>query len=107
MSDISRPEFDMLMATVTANQLRMEGIDVHGTRGIGTVQAQLTEVVKDLAELKASGESWQVKHTVEHADEKRERVTGRRWLIGAVLTATGVLGGIVGLLIEVLSKIGH
>jgi hypothetical protein len=107
MTEVSRPEFDMLKDLVATGQNRMENIDIHGTRGVAVIQAQVTELIKDLTELKTTTESFQKSHDTEHKEEKRTRITGRRWLIGTAIAGTGVLGGIVGLLVEVLKAVGH
>lgn len=107
MTDITRGEFDLLAKMVSDNRSRMENIDSGGTRGVTGVQVQLAEVVKDVVSLQAEVTAKFEAHAKQHDQDRRERVSGRRWLIVTALTGIGVLGGIVGLLVEVLAKLGH
>jgi hypothetical protein len=87
MSDsdpVTRGEFEMLKQVVSDNQARLLSIDEHGTRGVGIVQVQLNEVIKDLAELKTSFES-----------EKQMRKQSGRWRIDTVIAFMAMIAAIV------------
>lgn len=105
-------EFDMLRSQVSANQSRLNDIDDHGTKGVAGLQVQLTELVKDVLELKGDMNTRFTSHEKVHendmkhreADEKN-RVSGRRWLIGTAIAALAVLATVVGLLFDILTQI--
>lgn len=102
MSDeISRGEFDLLRQIVAANQARLEGIDQGGTRGVGVVQAQLVDVVKDLAELKADVNSRFDAHQRVHDQDQRDRAAQRRWAITTAIAVLVLLAAILGLQVSV------
>lgn len=71
---VTRQEFDGL-----AN--RVAWLDEHGTRGVGALQIQVTELAKDIAKVEASQENHQRQHTA----EAQERTNSRRWLVASVL----------------------
>jgi len=77
MTDVTRAEFDAL-------SLRVSWLDEHGTRGIGALQIQVTELAKDMARL----EKGQDDHVKLHETEARERKGDRRWVVASVLIPT-------------------
>ena len=93
MRRASQHELDALAA-------RVNTIDEHGTRGVGVIQAQLTELVKDVGKLEGRLDA----HSVQHQQEARERVTGRRWLIG---TGIAVMGSMAAVLAVLATLAGH
>lgn len=101
----TRGEFDLLKQMVVTGQTRLDNIDDHGTRGVTGLQAQMTEVVKDLAELKADVNARFEAHTRQHDQDRRERVTGRRWLIGTGIAGLMAMSAVAGLLVEVLMHV--
>ncbi len=105
MTEVTRGEFDMLKEMVSISNIRMESIDNHGTRGVAVIQEQVTELIKDLTELKVTSESWQTKHGEEHKTDLRNRITGRRWLIGMGVTGIGAMGGLIALVLQLLSRV--
>lgn len=100
----TRGEFELLKQIVTANQTRLDSIDNIGTRGVGVVQAQLVEVVKDLADLKADVNKRFDDHQRVHEQDLRDRVSGRRWLTGTLIAAIVMLVAILGLAINIASN---
>ena len=88
---VSRGEFDLLRQIVAASQSRLEGIDVGGTKGVGVVQVQLIEVVKDLAELKGEVDKRFDVHMQMHSQDTAARVAARRWAVGTFLTALAIV----------------
>jgi len=61
---------------------RLEQIDAGGTRGVAVLSVQLQELAKDFA-----------RHEAEHERERRERIIGRRWAVGAVVAAIAAIDG--------------
>lgn len=84
---------------------RVEAIDAHGTRGIGAIQLQVTELIKDVTELRADTRTWQEGHGRQHAADQRDRVTGRRWLIGTAIAGIVAMAAILGLLLDITSRL--
>lgn len=76
---------------------RVEAIDQGGTRGIGRMNEQITQLVRDFA--RVEGELSE--HEKYHAQEARQRATDRRWRIGTTIVAFGVLITIMGLLVQI------
>lgn len=77
----------MLAARMAAGEQRLDSIDQSGTRGVGAVQAQLSDLRGDVGGLLARMEA----HEKGHITEARERIVGRRWLIGALIAFMAVL----------------
>lgn len=84
---VTQREFDQLRSELIR-------IDDHGTRGIGTIQAQLTEVVKDVTELKGEVNSRFAEHQRQHERELADRAVNRRWGIGVAVAMLGAVGGL-------------
>lgn len=82
----TRRELDQLTA-------RLDGIDAHGTRGIAPLAVQLTEVIKDLAELKHDVESRFNAHARAHEKDEAKRVSARRWTVATVVAAVAAVDG--------------
>jgi hypothetical protein len=87
------------------DQLRAEivRIDDHGTRGIGVVQTQLTDVIKDVTELKAEMNARFSSHQQQHDRDETARAANRRWAVGLAVAMLGAVGG----LYPYLSAITH
>jgi hypothetical protein len=83
----SRRELDLLREDIRALSHRLDGLDTHGPRGMLTLTANMTELTRDLAEVR--GEL--TEHRVAHADEARSRTKSRRWAITASLGAATLL----------------
>lgn len=94
MTEVTRGEFDMLRAMVADQGNRIMSLDEHGTKGVIVVQAQLAEVIKELAELKADFKA-----------EKTARTLTRRWILGLAVAATGAVAGLTTALIETLAHL--
>ena len=69
----------MLASQVSENQRRIDVIDQSGTRGVGVVQVQLTDLAKDVARLSARLDQ----HEGEHQAEARDRASAR-WRLAAL-----------------------
>ena len=74
-------------------------------RGVITLQAQMRELHTDLAELKGETRAWQQAHTAAHETDQRDRVSGRRWLIGVGIAGVASMSAVAGLLVDVLMHI--
>lgn len=84
VDEVTRGEFDLLRQMVGNLDSRVTTIDDHGTRGVGAIQIQLSEVIKDLADMKA-----------EFKAELRARLSARRWAIGIMVGSAGAFGGLL------------
>ena len=80
-------------------------LDDHGSRGVGAIQTQLTDLVKDLAEMKSEMNNRFEAHQRVHDQDHRDRISGRRWLITTGIAGLVSMATVVGLLIEILSKV--
>lgn len=86
---------------------RIERIDDHGTRGVGALQTQVTDLVKDIAELKADLNTRFEAHQRVHDQDHADRISGRRWLIATGLAGVSTMGGILALLWDILQHLHH
>lgn len=77
---VSEVAFDRLVA-------RLDHIDETGTRGVGVVAVQIQQLAKDIT---AEGLKIEA-HINEHRQAERDRVKGRRWLIGTVIAAVAAV----------------
>lgn len=118
-------EFDMLRGQVEMNQRRLADIDDHGSKGVTGLTVQMTELVKDIGELKAEFTGLKVDvdrkfeslrldvenrfegHARRHTEEVRERVRGRRWVIGTMIAAILSLCAVITLLVLILQTVHH
>lgn len=80
-----------LWRAVNANDRRVSEIDHAGTRGLGPVSVQLTEVIKDVGALQNQVAAFERDHQAQHQQEALARVISRRW---AVATAIAFLAAI-------------
>lgn len=89
------------------DQLRedLRRIDEHGTRGIGVLQTQLTDVVKNVTEMKAEVNARFEAHQRVHDRDEQLRISGRRWTIATAATMLGGLATTLGLLVDVLQHV--
>jgi len=63
------------------------------------ISTQMTEVIKDVAELRAETRAWQERHTRAHDSAESARQAGRRWLITTGLAAAVGIAGLYPLVI--------
>ncbi len=89
MTDITRGEFDMLSRMVSEGSHRIDAIDVSGTRGVGVLQQQITDLAKDVAGVTVRID----KHEEEHVREARARIVSRRWAVGMGVAALSAVEG--------------
>lgn len=80
-------------------------MDSQGTRGVGILQLQVTEIVADLTQMRADTRAWQTEHERQHEQERRERIVGRRWLVGTGIAGLASMAAVISMLIELLSHV--
>jgi hypothetical protein len=93
-----RRDFDRLSA-------RVDAIDREGSRGVAVLQTQMTDLAKDVAELKGEASSWQATHERAHQAEARDRISGRRWLVTTGIAGLAAMATAIGLLIDIAAHI--
>ena len=78
------------------DQLRQEliRIDDHGTRGVAVVQTQLTDVIKDVLELKSEINKRFEEHQRQHERDETTRSSNRRWTLGFGVAVLAAIGGL-------------
>jgi hypothetical protein len=89
------------------DQLRgdIRRLDEHGTRGVQALLVQLTEVVKDMSEMKSEVNARFDAHQRIHDQDHKERQEGRRWFFMAAVTFIGVMAAVIGLLVDIAGKL--
>ena len=93
---VTRADVTALWRVVDDIGHRLEGIDAGGTRGIGAMSVQITEVIKDVSALQQQVATFQREHEELHRREASARVVSRRW---AIATAIAFLAAVEGPLI--------
>ena len=103
----TRRELDMLAA-------RVDSIDRDGTRGVIALQAQLTDVMKDITMLtsdvnmvKKDTALWFEKHGGQHEQDLKDRTSSRRWMIGTVIAGLVSMAAVLTLLVQIFQNIHH
>lgn len=76
-------------------------------RGVTILQQQVRELSTDLAELKGETRAWQQGHNQTHESEQRDRVAGRRWLVGIGVAGLASAAAVIGLLVDVVYQVHH
>lgn len=110
-ADVTRGEFDMLRQMVGTNQNRLDSIDQNGTRGVQAITVQIVDLVKDLTELRSemslgvSGLRTDMDkrfddHDALHKQEKKDRQSSRRWMIGTAIAFMAVLVAVLALVLQ-------
>lgn len=85
---------------------QVELIDAQGTRGVGLIiSTQVGELNRSLTDMRQETREWQHDHGKEHEKEARDRVTGRRWLVGTGVAAAGVLVAILALVLDIAGQV--
>lgn len=109
---VTRNEFNLLNGKVDALSIRMENIDKDGTRGTLALQQQMTDVIKDVADVKLDVTTLRTdvgtrfdKLALERESDRKERANSRRWAISATIAGAASLAGVYGLLADILSHI--
>lgn len=79
---VTRGEFDLLRGIVNDNARRLDTIDNSGTRGVGVLQSQITDLAKDVSSLSTRLDT----HDREHKQDTRDR-RAARWRAAALAIA--------------------
>lgn len=101
MDDDIRRELDQLRETDRDLRHSIENLDNHGSRGVLQLQAQVTELIKDISGLRTAI----VAHDTQHVTERQERAKTRRWLITTIITTAGAIGGLYAMLFDVMTHV--
>ena len=84
----TRGEFDLLKQIITTAQMGPS---------VAVVQSQLTDLAKDVVRLEAEMDKRFDEHVRVHVQDQRDRLNGRRWMIGTVITVLVLLVAILSL----------
>ena len=84
---VSREEFLMLVETVRDNQRRLDASST------SALSVQMTEVIKDVGEVKSDLGKFKDEHLRAHRDEERTRQSTRRWAWGFAVAALTLVEG--------------
>lgn len=76
---------------------RVDQMDQHGTRGVGTLQVRIDELVKDFAELKVDQVNWQAGHLALHQQETQSAQQSRRYILTTSIAILALVVTILGL----------
>jgi hypothetical protein len=98
---VTRADVEALWRVVNDNAKRLELIDAGGTRGVGAMSVQITEVIKDVSALQQQLGTFQREHEDQHRREATARVVGRRWAIGTAVAFLVAIEGPLAYLIHV------
>jgi len=79
---VSRREFEALAQ-------RVDWLDEHGTRGVGALQIQVTDLVKDVAKVEKGLEDHAAAHILESKERETQRRSTVRWGVGLLCTILG------------------
>lgn len=101
MDEDVRRELDLLHQADRDLRQAITDLDNHGSRGVLQLTGQMTDMVKDFAELKLAFNT----HEQQHVEEKRERVRNRRWIVGTVLASLGGFATVIGLLVDLVRHV--
>lgn len=100
---ISKREFDMLAGQVSGNARRVDAIDQGGTRGVGVLQLQVAELIRDVSALSTRMDGHETRHGREAQQAAEQRRSSRRFAITTAIAAIAAVGGLYGLLIAVVA----
>lgn len=87
MGKVTRAEFDLLRGQVATNGQRMDAIDQGGTRGVSVLASQISDVIKDVSDLRQELKD----HDKSHKEQEAQRATSRRWAIMAIIALLTVI----------------
>lgn len=83
----------------------MENMDSQGTRGVGILATQVQGLIADAAAERAESKAWRDAHESQHAQHERDRVIGRRWLIGTCIALVGLLTAVLTFSADILARL--
>lgn len=105
MAELTAPEPAASRREVDQLREELHRLDDHGSRGVGTLQTQVTELVKDVTELRAEVSGRFTDHLRLHNQEQRDRVSARRWLIGTGIAGLASIAAVIALLVQILKQL--
>lgn len=79
---------------------RMNQFDEHGTRGVAVVQAQLSQVIRDVARLETDMTGRFAEHVRQHDREERKQLSSRRFTVATTVAILMLLVAVIGLLLS-------
>lgn len=99
----TRRELDLLREDFRDLRNEVQPI-VSGASGVPVLQDRMIELVKDVGDLRLDMNQRFTDHLKAHEQANRDRVSGRRWLIGISFTALGALCGLYVMIFDLLSR---
>src|SRR5262249_60914281 len=96
MDDDIRRELDQLHQADRDLRSAISDLDNHGSRGVLQLQGQVTDLIKDMTELKLAFQS----HESQHEKEQADRRNAHRWVIGTVIAGIAGFSAVIGLLVD-------
>lgn len=80
-------------------------IDSAGTRGIGVIHQQVSELIRDVGDLKTDLKGHELKHEQTEHERQKQRRSNVRWLVMLVVTIILGLGGLYAFLAQIAASI--
>lgn len=80
-----RRELDQMGGWLSRLEARIDEMDRLGTRSMGAVTVQISNLAQDMGEIAGEQRSWQAAHREQHQAEVAQRGAARRWLIALAL----------------------
>jgi hypothetical protein len=84
---------------------RVDTMDQTGTRGVGVIQAQLTDLARDVAKLEGQFTAHETEHRHEAEKREQQRRAGSRWRISAAIAGSASFAAVLALLIQILTHV--
>jgi hypothetical protein len=84
----------MLRRLVEENGRRLDTIDSTGTRGVGVLQIQITDLAKDFAA-----------HEAKHEADESRRSSARRWAWSFAAAGVASMAAVLGLLADIATHL--
>lgn len=101
MDDDVRRELDQLHQADRDLRQAISDLDNHGSRGVLQLTGQVTDLIKDMGELKATF----VAHEVQHEKDLEARRSARRWYAGTAVAGLGGFAAVIGLLVDLVRHV--
>jgi hypothetical protein len=86
-------------------EVRLTWLDEHGTRGVGALQLQVSELIKDQAKLEAQVDRLQERMERDRKTDETRRVAAFRWRVGAAIAATASIAAVFALLADIAAQL--
>ena len=104
-------DIDRIDRDISGLRTDLRNLDDHGSRGVVGLQVQVSQLIKDVAQVEPAIEALRQEvrnqfalHEQSHQAEEMRRTSRTRWLVGTALTMGGLIGGFLSQLIEHLLK---